>query len=104
MIMMEVEREEPPTMIIDAPLGYERNHQLKECPLCNRPDPLLVIHIPVRSLRYFDINLYSCETHCQCSNSCLDLHRLHRFSAKHDFLKDASHLKIYDRTHKKGVW
>ena len=28
----------------------------------------------------------------------------HKFSAKHEILTDADHLKIYDRTHFKDVW
>ena len=28
----------------------------------------------------------------------------HKFSAKHEILTDAEHLKIYDRTHFKDVW
>jgi hypothetical protein len=73
------------------------------------------MHIPVREFRYFDINLYVCDTLCECDwnpdpikydVSGLEIKKSHshKFSAKHEFLKDVEHLKIYDRTHIKDVW
>ena len=105
--------EEPPTLVIEAPPNYERTHELAKCPLCNNPNPVLDILMPVRYIRYFDINLYTCETICECrfgsdsdpltAEVILKPHK-HKFSAKHELLKDAGHLKVYDRTHVKGIW
>ena len=93
--------EEPPTMVIKAPNRYEQTHLLTECPLCHIPNPHLEMHMPVREFGYFDTNLYTCNTVCGCSRGC---DRPHKFSAKHELLRDAGHLKIYDRTHFKDVW
>jgi len=54
--------EKPPDLIIDAPLNYENNHLLPECPFCKTPDPYLDMVIPVREFRYFDIVIYQCES------------------------------------------
>ena len=106
-------REEAPTKVIVAPLNYERTHTLAECPLCNSPKPRLDMHMPVREFRYFDICLYTCNTVCNCDfNSDTDpittkvtiKPHNHKFSAKHELVTDADHLKIYDRTHFKDVW
>lgn len=86
-----MKQEEPPTIVIKAPHNYERTHELTECPLCKSPDPYLDMYLPVREFGYFDLNLYV------CSNG-------HKFSAKHEILKDAEHLKIYDRTHLRDIW
>jgi hypothetical protein len=93
--------EEPPTMIIEAPKYYEKTHMLTECPLCHNPDPYLDMHMRVREFGYFDINLYACSTVCSCSPVC---DKVHKFSAKHELLRDVRNLKIYDRTHFKNVW
>ena len=82
--------EKPPDLIIDAPLNYENNHLLFECPLCHTPDPYLDMVIPVREFSYFDIIIYQYEGKEQ-----------HVFSVKHDIGSDASHLKIYERT---SIW
>jgi hypothetical protein len=61
------------------------------------------MHIPVREHGYFDINLYVCDT--LCNYNC-DFGRevdpitdevtikpnKHKFSVKHELLKDAQHL------------
>jgi hypothetical protein len=44
-----------------------------------------------REFDFFDASLYF------CANG-------HKYSTKHKILKDAEHLKIYDRTNVKGVW
>jgi hypothetical protein len=95
--MMKMEK--PPTMIIKAPLNYEIPHELLKCPLCNNPNPILDMYIPVREYGYFDINLYTCSTICGCGCG-----RAHMFSVKHEILTDAQHLKVYDRTHVEDVW
>ena len=82
--------EKPPDLIADAPLNYENNHLLPECPFCKTPDPYLGMIIPVREQGYFDIIIYQCEGKEQ-----------HVFSAKHEIGYDASHLKIYNRT---DIW
>jgi ssDNA-binding Zn-finger/Zn-ribbon topoisomerase 1 len=106
-------QEETPTMVIEAPFNYERTHELAQCPLCNNPNPVLDMYMPERYLGYFDIKLYSCNTICNCNfysdfdpittKVTLKPHN-HKFSAKHELLSDADHLKIYDRTHFKDVW
>jgi hypothetical protein len=106
-------QEETPTMVIAAPLNYERTHKLAECPLCNNPNPYLNMDMKVREYGYFDICLYTCNTTCDCAfgsdidpitgEDTLKPHN-HKFSAKHEILTDAEHLKIYDRTHFKDVW
>jgi hypothetical protein len=100
-------------MVIAAPLNYERTHKLAECPLCNNPNPYLDMDMKVREYGYFDICLYTCDTTCDCAfgsdtdpitgKDTLKPHN-HKFSAKHEILTDAEHLKIYDRTHFKDVW
>jgi C4-type Zn-finger protein len=109
----EIKYEEPPTAVIDAPSNYEQFHELENCPLCNRPDPNLHTHMPVREFGYFDINLYVCNTLCECrfgsktdpiTNMTEIRPHKHKFSVKHEILTDAKHLKIYDRTHVNGVW
>jgi hypothetical protein len=85
------EPEEAPTKVIDAPHSYEQTHKLAECPLCNRPNPILDMHMQVREFDFFDASLYI------CANG-------HKYSTKHKILNDAEHLKIYDRTNVKGVW
>ena len=67
----------------------------------------------VREYGYFDLYLYTCDTTCDCVfgsesdpityNIVIKPHK-HKFSAKHEILTDADHLKIYDRTHFKDVW
>jgi hypothetical protein len=109
----EPRQEEAPTMVIKAPPNYEQTHELAQCPLCNSPNPILDMHLPVRWYEYFDTNLYTCDTRCECHYGAerdpitdkitIKPHK-HKFSAKHDILTDASHLKIYDRTHFKDVW
>jgi hypothetical protein len=105
--------EKPPTLIIKAPPNYEQNHELSHCPLCNQPDPTLEMYLPVREFAYFDMALYTCETACLCLfeadiNPLYDKPKIkphrHKFSIKHDILLDASYLKVYDRTHQRGVW
>ena len=106
--------EKPPTTIIEAPSNYEQSHELAQCPLCNNPNPVLDMHLPVRELGYFfDINLYTCETLCEChfgsetdyiADEVIIKPHKHKFSAKHEILLDSEHLKIYDRTHVKDVW
>ena len=106
-------QEQPPTMVIDAPIKYEHDHKLANCPLCDRPNPYLDMDMKVREYGYFDLNLYTCDTTCDCgfgmetdpitSRVKLKPHK-HKFSAKHEILTDADHLKIYDRTHFKDVW
>ena len=101
------------TMIIDAPINYERTHTLAECPLCNSPNPYLDMHMEVREFGSFDICLYTCSTLCDCAfgsetdpiihKDTLKPHK-HKFSIKHELLRDADHLKIYNRTHFKDVW
>jgi hypothetical protein len=93
--------EEAPTMVIEASLNYEKTHELAEYPLCHRSNPYLDMYMPIREFGYFDVNLYVCNTICGCSHDC---GKAHRFSAKHDLLNDAEHLKIYNRTYIKGVW
>jgi hypothetical protein len=106
-------QEEVPTLIIEAPLNYEQTHELAQCPLCNNPNPFLDMYMPERYLRYFDICLYTCNTTCDCTfgsdtdpitNKVTIKPHNHKFSAKHEILTDAEHLKIYDRTHFKDVW
>ena len=104
---------QPPTMIIDAPPNYEQTHELLECPLCDCPNPFLNMYIPVREWDYFDICLYTCDTFCECEYDAgrdpinydikIKPHN-HKFSVKHELLWDSERLKIYDRTHQKGVW
>jgi len=106
--------EEPPTRIITAPPNYERTHTLEECPLCRSPNPRLEMDMKVRDYGYFDLNLYTCSGNaCNCdfgSDTDLITNKVtikphnHKFSAKHEILTDADHLKIYDRTHFKVVW
>ena len=106
-------QEQPPTMVIDAPINYEHTHKLANCPLCDRPNPYLDMDMKVREYGYFDLNLYTCNTVCDCgfgmetdpitSRVKLKPHK-HKFSAKHEIVTDADHLKIYDRTHFKDVW
>lgn len=69
--------------------------------------------MPVRENGYFNINLYTCETICDCyfgsdtdplTYDIIVKPHKHKFSVKHEILTDAEHLKIYDRTHVKGVW
>jgi hypothetical protein len=91
--------EELPTMVIETPKYYERTHTIAECPLCHNPNPYLHMHMPVREFGFFDINLYDCNTVCECGCG-----RPLRFSIKHELLRDAGRLKIYDRTHVKSVW
>ena len=69
------------------------------------------MHMPVRELRFFDINLYTCDTICECKTHWdrdpitdeIKPHK-HKFSVKHELLKDAQHLKVYDRTRVRDVW
>jgi len=105
--------QEPPTLIIKTPPNYEQTHELSHCPLCNHPNPTLDMYLPVREFAYFDMGLYTCETTCHClfdadDNPLYDEPEIkphkHKFSIKHDLLLDADHLKVYDRTHQKGVW
>jgi hypothetical protein len=91
--------EETLTLVIETPRYYERTHILAKCPLCESPNLNLHLYMPVREFGFFDINLYNCNTICGC-----DCGKPHRFSAKHELLRDAGHLKIYDRTHVKGAW
>jgi len=104
----------PPTMVIAAPPNYERTHTLTECPLCHSPNPRMDMYMPERYLRYFDICLYTCcGKACDCAygshtdpitgEDTLKPHS-HKFSAKHEILTDAEHLKIYDRTHTQSAW
>lgn len=106
-------QEQPPTMIIDALINYEQTHELAQCPLCNNPNPFLDMYMPERYLRYFDICLYTCNTTCNCAfgsdtdritNKVTIKPHKHKFSAKHEILTDAEHLKIYDRTHSQSAW
>jgi hypothetical protein len=94
-------QEETPSVIIDTPLNYENTHELAECPIssCHSPNPHLDMYMPVRDFGYFDINLYTCVNTCACGCG-----KFHKFSVKHDILKDVEHLKVYDRTHIKSVW
>lgn len=87
------------SLIIKAPYNYEQSHELTECPICHNPNPFLDMHMPVRDFGYFDINLYTCETVCGCGCG-----KSHKFSVKHEFLRDAEKLKVYDRTHTQGAW
>jgi hypothetical protein len=108
-----IKYEEAPTLIIEAPPNYEQTHELTHCPLCNNPIPVLDMHVPIREFGYFDMNLYTCETMCQCAFGAeydpitdtteLKPHK-HKFSVKHEILTDAEQLKIYDRTHVKNPW
>jgi hypothetical protein len=109
--MMEMEKS--PITIIKAPTNYEQTHELMECPLCNNPNPVLDMYMPVREFGYFDINLYVCNTRCEyhfgtgyditAGRMIVKSHK-HKFSVKHEILTDAQHLKIYDRTHVEDVW
>jgi hypothetical protein len=104
-----------PDIIIHTPSNYELTHELHQCPLCDRPNPFLLMYMPVRefSFRYFDICLYTCDTFCKCVYGAnrdpinydikIKPHN-HKFSVKHEILFDSDHLEIYDRTHQKGVW
>ena len=108
------EQGETPTMVIEAPPNYIRTHDLAECPLCNGPNPVLDIHIPVREFGFFDICLYTCNTDCGCDwnpgreyavdGSEIEKPHNHKFSVKHEILIDAQNLRIYDRTHFRDVW
>src|SRR5215208_4332325 len=98
----EPRQEEAPTMVIEAPPNYEQTHELAQCPLCNSPNPILDMRLPVRWYEYFDINLYNCGTQCEChfgaerdpitDKITIKPHK-HKFSVKHEILTDASHLK-----------
>jgi hypothetical protein len=58
-----------PTMVIDVPINYEHAHELTKSPLykCNRPNPSLDMDMKVREYGYFDLNLYTCDTTCDCA-------------------------------------
>lgn len=104
-----------PDIIINAPPNYEQTHELRQCPLCDRPYPFLNMYLPVREFGfgYFDICLYTCDAVCECVfgayhdpiNYSIEIKpHNHKFSVKHEILFDSDHLRIYDRTHQKGVW
>ena len=46
-----------PDLIIYTPPNYEQTHVLQECPLCDCPDPVLNMYIPVREM---GISIYAC--------------------------------------------
>ena len=81
-------------LIINAPPNYEQTHELRQCPLCDRPNPFLNMYIPVREWDYFDICLYTCDTVCECVYGAdrdpinYDIKikpHSHKFSVKHEY-------------------
>jgi hypothetical protein len=115
-VKASVIKEEQPDKIIKAPPNYEQTHCPPECPFCHSPNPTLDMDMKVREFgRYFDINLYTCKTVCECGwnpgpikyavdGSEIRKTHTHKFLVKHEFITNAGYLKVYDRTHFKDVW
>lgn len=68
-----------PDFVIKAPINFENNHKLSECPICHLPDPVITFVLPIEG---------KSATTYDCKNG-------HGFSAHQNLFKDADLIKIF---------